>query len=199
MYIQHFASRGSFLHKTVSEAKAILDGILKNTEYTGVYEDPPDELREPVERAKPFVQSPTPSPQNIVEPEPHTLDPKPFNKDHRPFFLSMCDYDESTVDGDISSSPIEESDAYGDFEVVTPNPDEESLSHTDHVKEDSSFQDMEFQFSENKFEFSDEEFKAPISPSPSELQESYQYLDPFSDSEETSFLLDPEQSKGLPH
>ena len=37
-------------------------------------------------------------------------------------------------------------------------------------------------------------FKAPISPCPSELQE-YQCLDPFSDSEETSFLLDPEQSK----
>ena len=53
---------------------------------------------------------------------------------------------------------------------------------------------MEFQFSEDKFEFSDEEFKAPISPCPSELQE-YQCLDPFSDSEETSFLLDPEQSK----
>jgi len=107
----------------------------------------------------------------------------------------MFDDDESTVDGDISSSPIEESDAYGDFEVVNPNPDEESLSHTDHVKEVSSFHNMEFQFSEDEFEFSDEEFKAPISPSPSELQESYQCLDPFSDSEETSFLLDPEQSK----
>jgi hypothetical protein len=103
MHIQHFAyglrttsatfldkaSRGSFLHKTVSEAKAILDGILKNTEYTGVYEDLPEELREPVERSKPFVKSPTPSPQKLVEPEPRTLDPKPFSKDHRPFFLSM--------------------------------------------------------------------------------------------------------------
>ena len=111
----------------------------------------------------------------------------------------MFDDDDSTVNGDISSSPIEESDAYGDSEVVTPDPDEESLSHTDHVKDDSSLQNMEFQFSEDKFEFSDEEFKALISPSPSELQESYQCLDPFSDSEETSFLLDPEQSKGLPH
>jgi len=51
----------------------------------------------------------------------------------------MFDDDESTVDGDISSSPIEESYAYGDSKVVTLNPDEESLSHTDHVKEDSSF------------------------------------------------------------
>ena len=107
----------------------------------------------------------------------------------------MFDDDDSTVDGDISSSPIGESDAYRDSEVVTPDPDEESLSHTDHVKEDSSLQNMEFQFSEDKFEFSDEEFKALISPSPSELQESYQCLDPFSDSKETSFLLDPGQSK----
>ncbi|KAG2597855.1 hypothetical protein PVAP13_5KG305007 [Panicum virgatum] len=53
---------------------------------------------------------------------------------------------------------------------------------------------MEFQFLEDEFEFS-EEFKAPISPSSFKLQESYQCLDPFSDSEEKSFLLDPEQSK----
>ena len=107
----------------------------------------------------------------------------------------MFDDDESIVDGDVSSLPKEESDAYGESEVVTPDLDEESLSHTDHVKEDSSFQNMEFQFSEDEFEFSDEEFKAPISPSPSGLQDSYQCLYPFSDSEETSFLLDPEQSK----
>ena len=106
----------------------------------------------------------------------------------------MFDDDESTVDGVVSSLPREESDDYGESEVVTPDPDEEPLSDIDQVEEDSSFQHMEFHFSEDKFEFSDEEFKAPISPSPSELQE-YQCLDPFSDSEETSFLLDPEQSK----
>ena len=37
------ASGGSFLHKTVSEGKAILDRILKNTEYIGIYEDLPEE------------------------------------------------------------------------------------------------------------------------------------------------------------
>ena len=106
----------------------------------------------------------------------------------------MFDDDESTVDGDFSSLPREESDAYGEFEVVTPDPNEESLPNTDQGKEDSPFHNMEFQFSEDKYEFSDEEFKAPISPCPSELQE-YQCLDPFGDSEETSFLLGPEQSK----
>ena len=54
---------------------------------------------------------------------------------------------------------------------------------------------MEFHFSKDKFEFSDDEFRAHISPSSSKLQESYQCLDTFSDSEETSFLLDPKQSK----
>ena len=54
---------------------------------------------------------------------------------------------------------------------------------------------MEFQFSEDKFEFSDEEFKASISSSSSDPHESYQCLDPFCDSEEKSFLLEPEQSK----
>ena len=59
MHLQHFAcglskksitfldkaSGGSFLRKTISEAKAILDRILNDTEYTRVYEDPPEESR----------------------------------------------------------------------------------------------------------------------------------------------------------
>ena len=159
------------------------------TECTGIYEDLPEESQEPADREKTLVKSPIPCPQKIVEPEPTTSNPKPFSEDHRLFFLSMFDDDESTVDSDVSSLPREESDSYGEFEVVTPDPDEESIPDTDQAKKDSSFQNMEFQFSEDEFEFSDEEFKAPISPCPSELQESYQCLDPFSDSEETSFLL----------
>ena len=100
----------------------------------------------------------------------------------------MFDDDESTIDGDVSSLPKEESDADGEYEVVTPNPEEESLPKIDQVKEDSSFPNMEFQFSEDEFE-------ASISPSSSDPQESYQCLDPFGDSNEKSFLLDPEQSK----
>ena len=84
MHLQHFAcglstnsviflekaSGGSFLHKTISEAKAILDRILNDTEYTRVYEDPPEESREPAERAEPFIPSPTPCPQRIAELDP---------------------------------------------------------------------------------------------------------------------------------
>ena len=122
------------MHKTVSEAKAILDRILKNNEYTGVYEDLPVESREPAERAEPLHQSPTPCPQRIAELDPFASDHKPFSENHRPFFLSMFDDDELIVDGDISSSPREESDAYGESEVVTPDPDEESLPNTDQGK-----------------------------------------------------------------
>jgi hypothetical protein len=92
----------------------------------------------------------------------------------------MFDDDESTVDGDVSSLPREESDAYRESEVVTPDPEEESLSD---IK----------QFSEDEFEFSRDEFKAAISPSSSKQQDSYQGLD--CDPEEKSFLLDLEQSK----
>jgi len=141
MHLQHFAcglstnsviflekaSGGSFLHKTISEAKAILDRILNDTEYTRVYEDPPEESREPVERAEPFIPSPAHCPQRIAELDPFASNPKPFSEDHRPFFFSMFDDDDSTVDGDVSSLPREESDSYGEFEVVTPDPDEESL------------------------------------------------------------------------
>ena len=88
----------------------------------------------------------------------------------------MFDDDESTVNGDVSSLPKEESDAYGESEVVTPDPNEES-PNTDQGKEDSPFHNMEFRFLEEAFEFFDEEFKAPISPSTSKLQESNQCLD----------------------
>ena len=81
MHLQHFAcglskksitfldkaSGGSFLHKTISEAKAILDRILNNTR---VYEDLPEESREPAEREEPFVPSTTPCPQRIAELDP---------------------------------------------------------------------------------------------------------------------------------
>ena len=119
------------MYKTVSEAKAILNRILQNTEYTEIHEDPPEESREPTRRAEPFAQSPTPCQQKIVEPKPSTSNPEPFSENHRPFFLSMFDDDESTIDGDVSSLPKEESDADGESEVVTPNPEEESLSETD--------------------------------------------------------------------
>ena len=89
----------------------------------------------------------------------------------------MFDDDELIVDSDISSSPREESDSYVESQVVILDPDEESLPNTDHGKEDSSFQNMEFHFSKDEFEFSDDEFKAPISPNSSK-QESYQCLDP---------------------
>ena len=82
----------------------------------------------------------------------------------------MFDDDESTMYGDVSSLPKEESDADGESEVVTPDPKEESLSETDQVMEDSSFPNMEFQFSEDEFEFSDEEYKASISPCTSDPQ-----------------------------
>ena len=107
----------------------------------------------------------------------------------------MFDDDEWTIDSDVSSLPKEESDADGESKVVTPDPEGQSLPKTNQVKEDSSFPNMEFEFSEDKFEFSDEEFKASISSRSSDPQESYQCLDPFCDCEEKSFLLDPEQSK----
>ena len=38
---------GLFSHKTVSEGKAILDKILENTPYTGIYDEFPKEEVEP--------------------------------------------------------------------------------------------------------------------------------------------------------
>jgi hypothetical protein len=37
------ASRGSFSHKIISEGKAILEKILENTPYTGIFDEFPEE------------------------------------------------------------------------------------------------------------------------------------------------------------
>ena len=120
-----------------------------------------------LKKVETFVQTPTPCPQKIAEPKYPTLDPKPINKDHQPFFLYMFDDYESTVDNDVSSLPREESEVYEESEVVTPDPEEESLFDNDQVKEDSSLPNMEFRFLEDEFEFLNEEFKAPVSLSSS--------------------------------
>jgi hypothetical protein len=59
----------------------------------------------------------------------------------------------ATVDGmDLAlkhhqqSLPREEIDAYRESDVVTPDPEEESFSDLEQIKEDSSFHHMEFQF-----------------------------------------------------
>jgi len=122
------------LHKTVSKGRAIIDRILINTANTGIYEDPPEESQGLAKKVETVVQTPTPCPQKIAEPKYPTLDPKPINKDHQPFFLSMFDDYESTVDNDVSSLPREESEVYEESEVVTPDPEEESLSDNDQVK-----------------------------------------------------------------
>jgi hypothetical protein len=44
------------------------------------------------------------------------------------------------------SLPREEIDAYRESDVVTPDPEEESFSDLEQIKEDSSFHHMEFQF-----------------------------------------------------
>ena len=90
------------MYKTVREAKAILNRILQNTEYTGIYEDPPEKSREPTRKAEPSAQSPTPCPQKFFEPKFSTSYPGPFSENHQPFFLSIFDDDESTMYGDVT-------------------------------------------------------------------------------------------------
>ena len=46
-FFLNISSGGLFSHKTVSEGKAILDKILENTPYTGVYDEFPEEEVKP--------------------------------------------------------------------------------------------------------------------------------------------------------
>ena len=50
---EHFlnlTSEGSVMYKTVSEAKTILERVLNSTQYTEVFDDPPEPANQPTKR-----------------------------------------------------------------------------------------------------------------------------------------------------
>ena len=82
------ASAGSVLYKTVDEVQDLLNKVLTSTEYTKVFDDPP----EPTEKQQIHTLSASPCPpppfiEEITEPPPKTPDPGPLI-DALPQFIS---------------------------------------------------------------------------------------------------------------
>ena len=86
---EHFlnlASERSVMYKTVSEAKTILEKVLNSTQYTEVFDDPPEPANQPTERQQLCILSAVFSP-----PPPHIeeITKPPKSSDHEPLLEDM--------------------------------------------------------------------------------------------------------------
>ena len=85
---EHFlnlASERSVMYKTVSEAKTILEKVLNSTQYTEVFDDPPEPANQPTEKQQLNILSaafspPPPHIEEITEP-PKSSDQEPLLED----------------------------------------------------------------------------------------------------------------------
>ena len=50
-HFMNVASEGSVMYNTVAEVRTLLEKVLNSTEYTDIYDDPPEPLEQPSETA----------------------------------------------------------------------------------------------------------------------------------------------------
>ena len=48
-HFMNVAFEGSVMYRTVAEVRTLLEKVLNSTEYTGIYDDPPEPLEQPSE------------------------------------------------------------------------------------------------------------------------------------------------------
>ena len=82
-HFMNVASEGSVMYKTVAEDRTLLEKVLNSTDYTGIYDDPPEPIEQPSETQQLQILSATSSPpppyiEEITEP--------PKSSDHEPFY-----------------------------------------------------------------------------------------------------------------
>ena len=81
----HLASKGSVMYKIVAEVRTILEKVLNSTQYTDVFDDPPEPEVPPIERQPLHILSVVSSPppahiEEITEP-PKSSDHEPLLED----------------------------------------------------------------------------------------------------------------------
>ena len=61
-HFMNVASEGSVMYKTVAEVRTLLEKVLNSTDYTGIYDDPPEPIEQPSETQQLQILSATSSP-----------------------------------------------------------------------------------------------------------------------------------------
>ena len=95
------------MYKTVAEVRTLLEKVLNSTEYTGIYDDPPEPLEQPSETQQLQILSATSSPpppyiEEITEP-PKFPDHEPFIEDMPMFVPDLFTEEEYLELGNASS------------------------------------------------------------------------------------------------
>ena len=111
---EHFlnlASKGFVMYKIVAEVKNILEKVLNSTQYTDVFDDPPEPANPPTKRQPLHILSvvsspPPPHIEEITEP-PKSLDHEPLLEEFPMFIPDLFSEEEYIELSHVSNMPKE--------------------------------------------------------------------------------------------
>ena len=107
----NLASEGSVMYKTVAEVRTILEKVLNSTQYTDVFDDPPELEVPPIERQPLHILSvvsspPPPHIEEITKP-PKSSDHEPLLEDLQMSVPNLFPEEEYIELGHVSNKPKE--------------------------------------------------------------------------------------------
>ena len=110
-HFMNVSSEGSVIYKTVGEVRVLLEKVLNSTEYTDIYDDPPEAIEQPCEMQQLQVllaasSPPPPYIEEITEP-PKSPDHEPLHKDMPMFIPDLFTEEEYLELSNVSSMPKE--------------------------------------------------------------------------------------------
>ena len=97
------------MYKIVAEVRTLLEKVLNSTDYTGIYDDPPEPIKQPSETQQLQILSAASSPpppyiEEITEP-PKSPDHEPLHEDMPMFIPDLFIEEEYLQLGDVSNMP----------------------------------------------------------------------------------------------
>ena len=103
----NLASEGSIMYKTVAEVRTILEKVLNSTQYTDIFDDPPEPEVQPTKRQSLQILSvvsspPLPHIEEITEP-PKSSDHEPLLEDLPMFIPDLFSEEEYIELGHVSN------------------------------------------------------------------------------------------------
>ena len=110
-HFMNVASEGSVMYKTVAEVRTLLEKVLNNTDYTSIYDDPPEPIEQPSETQQLQILSVASSPpppyiEEITDP-PKSPDHEPLIEDMPMFIPDLFTEEEYLELGNAASMPKE--------------------------------------------------------------------------------------------
>jgi hypothetical protein len=124
-HFMNVASKGSVIYKTVAEVRTILEKVVDSTQYTGIFDAPPEPTDQPKENQQVHIisaasSSPPPYIEEITEPSKST-DHDPLIEDMPMFIPDLFTEEEYVELGNTSNFPKEHKCICSRSEAFIPN------------------------------------------------------------------------------